>query len=55
MNPEKDNIGNYSIWGVGVTEVEVDILTGETRLVRVDLLEDVGLSTSPQVSIEISC
>jgi xanthine dehydrogenase molybdopterin-binding subunit B len=50
MNPDKDNISNYSVWGVVVTEVEVDILTGETRVVRVDLLEDAGLSTSPQVT-----
>ena len=53
MNPDRDNIGNYSIWGVVVTEVEVDILTGETRVVRVDLLEDAGLSTSPQVDSSI--
>ena len=53
MNPDRDNIGNYSIWGVVVTEVEVDILTGETRVVRVDLLEDAGLSTSPQVDSPI--
>ncbi len=49
MNPDRDNIANYSIWAVVVTEVEVDILTGEMRVVRVDLIEDAGLSTSPQV------
>jgi xanthine dehydrogenase molybdopterin-binding subunit B len=49
MNPDRDNITNYSIWAVVVTEVEVDILTGEMRVVRVDLIEDAGLSTSPQV------
>jgi xanthine dehydrogenase molybdopterin-binding subunit B len=49
MNPDRDNIKNYSIWAVVVTEVEVDILTGEMRVVRVDLIEDAGLSTSPQV------
>jgi xanthine dehydrogenase molybdopterin-binding subunit B len=50
MNPDRDNIPNYSIWGVVVTEVEVDILTGEMRTVRTDLIEDAGLSTSPQVA-----
>ena len=39
----------YSIWGAVVTEVEVDILTGEMYVVRADLIEDAGLSTSPQV------
>ena len=42
---------NYSIWGVVLTEVEVDILTGEKHIKRCDLIEDAGLSTSPLVSI----
>merc|ERR1719500_387927 len=51
MEVEKDKYYGYQVWGVGVTEVEVDILTGEMRVVRTDLLEDAGLSTSPQVDI----
>ena len=47
----KDNYMGYNVWAVGVTEVEVDILTGEMRTVRVDLVEDAGLSTSPLVDI----
>ena len=47
----KDNYTGYNVWAVGVTEVEVDILTGEMRTVRVDLVEDAGLSTSPLVDI----
>jgi len=47
----QDNFLGYSIWGVAVTEVEVDILTGEMFIVRADVLEDAGLSTSPQVDI----
>jgi len=47
----KDNYPGYSIWGVAVTEVEVDILTGEMYIVRADVLEDAGLSTNPQVDI----
>merc|ERR1712227_941486 len=51
MEVEKDKYYGYQVWGVAVTEVEVDILTGEMRTVRTDLLEDAGLSTSPIVDI----
>ena len=47
----RDGYTGYNIWGVAVTEVEVDILSGEMRTVRVDLVEDAGLSTSPLVDI----
>ena len=47
----KDNYTGYNVWAVGVTEVEVDVLTGEMYVVRADLLEDAGLSTSPLVDI----
>jgi len=48
----KDNYAQgYQVWGATVTEVEVDILTGEMRVVRADVTEDAGLSTSPQVDI----
>ena len=32
----------YNIYGVGVTEVEVDVLTGQTQVLRVDILYDCG-------------
>ena len=51
MQGIKDGYTGYNIWGAAVTEVEVDILTGEMRTVRVDLVEDAGLSTSPLVDI----
>jgi len=53
FNAESDEtpFPGYSIWGVSVTEVEVDILTGEMYIVRADVLEDAGLSNSPQVDI----
>ena len=51
MDVERDKYYGYQVWGVVVTEVEVDILTGEMRTVRTDLLEDAGLSTSPIVDI----
>ena len=39
------------MWGVALSEVEVDILTGEHHVVRADILEDAGLSTNPSVDI----
>ena len=46
---KKDNYHGYSIWAVSLTEVEIDILTGEKYVVRSDVLYDGGLSTSPLV------
>jgi len=51
MEGKKDDYNGYSVWGVAVNEVEVDILTGEMFIVRADIVEDAGLSTSPQVDI----
>ena len=48
---QKDHYTGYNVWGAGVSEVEVDILTGQMYVVRTDLLEDAGLSTSPIVDI----
>ena len=48
---KKDNYPGYNIWGLSLTEVELDVLTGEMRVVRTDLVEDAGLSTSPAVDI----
>ena len=49
INPINDSLLGYNIWGVTVSEVEVDILTGEMLVLRTDILQDAGLSTSPQV------
>ncbi|XP_021947093.1 xanthine dehydrogenase/oxidase [Folsomia candida] len=46
-----DDLKGYDIWAVCLTEVEVDVLTGEYKIVRVDLAEDAGLSLSPEVDI----
>ncbi|CAG7835136.1 unnamed protein product [Allacma fusca] len=41
----------YDIYGANLTEVEVDILTGEFKIVRLDLVEDAGKSLSPEIDI----
>ncbi|HWC96613.1 MAG TPA: xanthine dehydrogenase molybdopterin binding subunit [Candidatus Sulfopaludibacter sp.] len=40
---------HYLAYGAAVTEVEVDGFTGEHRLVRTDILQDVGDSISPLI------
>ncbi|KAJ2951524.1 hypothetical protein O0L34_g13676 [Tuta absoluta] len=42
---------NYDIFGVTFAEVEIDVLTGEFEILRVDILQDVGLSVSPEIDI----
>ncbi len=39
----------YYAYGAAVSEVEIDGFTGDSRLRRVDILEDVGKSVSPIV------
>lgn len=41
----------YFAYGAAVSEVVVDTLTGESRLLRADLLHDVGRSLNPAVDI----
>ncbi len=39
----------YFAYGVAVSEVAVDTLTGETQLTRIDILHDVGTSLNPAI------
>ncbi len=41
----------YYTYGAAVTEVEVDTLTGEYRLLRADILQDCGKSLNPAIDI----
>lgn len=45
------NIAPYNIYGVCAAEIELDVLTGQYEISRVDLLEDVGDSMSPEIDI----
>ncbi|XP_014217161.1 xanthine dehydrogenase-like [Copidosoma floridanum] len=47
--PSSDN--SYPIYGATVSEVEVDMLTGQHLVHRVDILEDVGVSLSPKIDL----
>ncbi len=41
----------YFAYGAAVTEVEIDTLTGENRIRRVDILHDVGRSLNPAIDL----
>ncbi|MCA8867187.1 MAG: xanthine dehydrogenase molybdopterin binding subunit [Rhodobacteraceae bacterium] len=41
----------YFAYGVAVTEVVIDSLTGENRILRADILHDVGRSLNPAIDI----
>ena len=41
----------YFAYGAAVTEVAIDTLTGENRILRVDILHDVGKSLNPAIDL----
>jgi len=47
----KDGIKSYDVYAVNMLEVEIDVLTGENKVCRVDLIEDAGKSLSPEVDL----
>nr|CAI5857543.1 unnamed protein product [Callosobruchus analis] len=51
FQPKSPGVQTYLIYGICATEVEVDILTGQKIIHRVDIIEDVGDSMSPLVDI----
>ncbi|XP_052742075.1 xanthine dehydrogenase/oxidase-like [Bicyclus anynana] len=46
-----DTNSEHIVYGVTLAEVEIDILTGQWEILRVDLMEDVGRSVSPFIDI----
>ena len=40
---------HYFVWGAAVSEVELDLFTGDCRTLRVDILEDAGSSLAPVI------
>ena len=55
INYDRDSFSGrpfyYFAWGAAVTEVVVDVLTGEHRILRVDILHDCGDSLNPAVDL----
>ncbi|KOB71901.1 Aldehyde oxidase, partial [Operophtera brumata] len=51
MTSPSDNLQDYTVYGVCAAEVELDVLTGSHQLRRVDLLEDTGISISPDIDV----
>jgi len=45
----RGNPFSYYAYGMAVSEVEVDVLTGESKLLRTDILHDVGDSLNPDI------
>ncbi|XP_055692709.1 uncharacterized protein LOC129795453 [Lutzomyia longipalpis] len=41
----------YIVYGAACAEIEIDVLTGDFQLRRVDLVEDVGTSVSPRIDV----
>uniref|UniRef100_A0A0A1WXK0 Aldehyde oxidase 2 n=1 Tax=Zeugodacus cucurbitae TaxID=28588 RepID=A0A0A1WXK0_ZEUCU len=48
---KEGDMQNYSVYGLCLTEIEVDVLTGNNQIKRVDILEDAGESLSPYIDI----
>lgn len=51
MFTTQDSVHPYPIYGVTIAEVEVDLLTGQHVVQRVDILEDTGFSLSPDIDL----
>jgi len=50
-NKERGQPFNYFTQGAAVAEVEVDCLTGDARVLRADVVMDVGASINPSIDI----
>ena len=48
---QDDTLKPYKIYGATIAEVEIDLLTGQHIIRRVDLMEDVGISLNPEIDI----
>lgn len=46
-----EDLFKYTVHGVSFAEVEIDVLTGELEVLRVDVMSDAGQSVSPTLDI----
>lgn len=51
----QNDVQSYEVYGVTVAEVEIDVLTGETEILRVDIIQDVGRSVNPELDVGQVC
>lgn len=51
MFSNNDGFTSYDIFAVALLEVEIDLLTGNHDIRRVDILEDVGRSMNPTIDV----
>jgi xanthine dehydrogenase/oxidase len=49
--PNPKYLFSYYVYGAAVTEVLVDVLTGETHVLRTDIAYDAGISLNPIIDI----
>ncbi|KAL5006950.1 hypothetical protein ScPMuIL_015756 [Solemya velum] len=49
--PNTEYVFQYNSYGVTCTEVDLDVLTGENQIARVDLLYDCGESLNPAIDV----
>ncbi|KAG5312449.1 XDH dehydrogenase, partial [Acromyrmex insinuator] len=49
--PTQDRMKPYAIYGVTSAEVEIDLLTGQHIIRRVDLMIDAGISMNPKIDV----
>ena len=49
--PQNNNVLNYNNYGATCSEAEIDVLTGETEILRTDILFDCGRSINPEIDV----
>ncbi|XP_073945954.1 uncharacterized protein isoform X2 [Choristoneura fumiferana] len=51
MYSDNDSLAGYNVYGACAAQVELDVLTGNHVVTRVDILEDTGVSLSPDIDV----